>query len=70
MKWIAAPLIFLFLGCGVKGDPRPPLEPAVIGSGQPRFSKATEKLKLKKKNQNYKNEDDWNEPSDFEEKPE
>ncbi len=35
------------IGCGVRGDPEAPLEPAEIGRGQPVFQKATEELNIK-----------------------
>jgi hypothetical protein len=52
------------LACGVKGRPQPPLTPALLGRGQPSFSKATEKVKVKKRNQK-KIEGDFEEPDDF-----
>lgn len=43
-------IISLLLGaCGVKGKPQPPLTAPVLGRGEPNYSKATEKVKLKKK---------------------
>lgn len=32
-------MAMIFLACGVKGDPRPPLEPTFVGSGQQDFQK-------------------------------
>jgi len=48
-------------GCGVKGKPQPPLTAPVLGRGEPNFSKATEKVKLKQKPK----APDWDEPGDF-----
>lgn len=31
---------FILLGCGVKGDPLPPIEPPHLGRGQPTFKEA------------------------------
>lgn len=31
-------------GCGVKGDPLPPVEPAHIGRGEPTFNRATREI--------------------------
>lgn len=63
-------VVFAMLGllssCGVKGKPLPPTTPPVLGRGEPNFSKATGKLKLKKK-KNPKIEGDFDEPSDFSE---
>lgn len=45
------------LGCGVKGRPLPPLNPAPIGRGEPALKETDSKRNLKKKNiQNYDNE--------------
>lgn len=51
--------IFIFflslLGCGVKGSPLPPLNPAPLGRGEPTFKESTSKKSTKKtipKNQN------------------
>ncbi len=42
-------LFSLFISaCGVKGQPQPPLTAPVLGRGEPSYSKATEKVKLKK----------------------
>lgn len=34
------------VACGVKGDPRPPIEPANIGRGKPSFKKVGKELKI------------------------
>lgn len=47
--------------CGVKGKPQPPLTAPVLGRGEPNYSKATEKVKLKKK----PTTPDWEETEDF-----
>lgn len=38
------------LGCGVKGRPLPPLNPAPIGRGEPALKETDIKRNLKKKN--------------------
>jgi hypothetical protein len=53
-------------GCGIKGKPLPPLNPPVLGRGEPHFSKATEGVKIKKKPPAF----DWQEPEDFPEERE
>ena len=64
-------LPFLFAACGVKGNPQPPMEPPVLGRGEPNFSKATEDLKIKKLKKKKSEELDpsWDETQDFSEKP-
>jgi hypothetical protein len=52
--------------CGVKGKPMPPLTAPVLGRGEPNYSKATENVKLKKKNI----PSDWEESDDFTEEKE
>lgn len=60
-------LIILGLGaCGVKGKPQPPLTAPVLGRGEPNYSKATEKVKLKKKPIPA----DWEENDEFPEEKE
>ena len=44
MKLIGILCIFVSLGCGVKGDPKPPVTPAALGHGQPSFKRATKAL--------------------------
>lgn len=39
--WLSM-LSFVFVGCGVRGRPQPPLTPPEIGRGQPSFKRATE----------------------------
>jgi hypothetical protein len=53
-------------GCGVKGKPQPPLEPPLIGRGEPVFSEATQDIQIQKKAP-VKIPDDWDDPKDFEE---
>lgn len=36
-------------GCGVKGDPLPPLRPTELGRGRPTYKRATEKIEIKEK---------------------
>lgn len=38
-------LVILISGCGVKGKPLPPLEPAEIGRGAPTYKRAAEQAK-------------------------
>ena len=38
--------LLLATGCGVKGDPLPPLTPAELGRGQPTYRRATEEIDL------------------------
>ena len=61
-------LIFLSLGCGVRGRPLPPENPPPLGRGEPSFKKATEKVVLPTKKKREAPADDWNEPEDFQEK--
>lgn len=35
------------MGCGVKGDPLPPEEPAYIGRGEPSFKKAVQRFDIR-----------------------
>lgn len=35
-------------GCGVKGDPLPPLTPAELGRGRPTYHRAAEEIKIEK----------------------
>lgn len=54
----------ILVGCGVKGKPLPPLEPPMIGRGEPSFSDAASDVNLKK-TKSKKIKDDWNEQKDF-----
>ncbi len=36
--------VLFISGCGVKGDPKPPLTPAALGHGQPSFKRSTKAL--------------------------
>lgn len=45
-----------FAGCGVKGSPLPPLNPAPIGRGEPTYSEATQKSSKDKK-RTYRNQE-------------
>lgn len=47
----------LTIGCGVKGDPMPPLSPTVLGHGEPSYQKATEKIRIKKRDKSDKKKD-------------
>lgn len=38
--------LLLVAGCGVKGDPLPPLEPVSIGRGQPSYGKVMNEVPL------------------------
>jgi len=57
---------FMMSACGVKGKPQPPLTAPVLGRGEPNYSKATEKVKLKKKPIPL----DWEESDEFPEEKE
>ncbi|WP_374076602.1 hypothetical protein [Bdellovibrio bacteriovorus] len=55
---IALILAFLLpLGCGVKGRPLPPLNPAPLGRGEPTFKDAQKKPTKKSTLQNQDQED-------------
>jgi len=43
-KLVLAIFYLAFMACGVKGDPRPPLQPIEIGRGRPTFDKATQAI--------------------------
>ncbi len=42
--WPGIIVILLAAGCGVKGDPKPPLTPVALGHGQPSFKRATKNI--------------------------
>ena len=71
MKKVILILTLFCAGCGVKGNPQPPIEPPTLGRGEPNFSKATEDLKIKKLKRKRSEELDpsWDETQDFTEKP-
>lgn len=50
-----------FVGCGVKGSPLPPLNPAPLGRGEFRFKEA--EMKKSSKKQKLKNQIDNDNPS-------
>jgi len=56
IKWIffLGSLTFL-VGCGVKGDPQPPLTPAALGRGEPTFKDAVKEVKPVKINKEDEN---------------
>lgn len=54
-------LSICWTACGVKGKPQPPLTAPVLGRGEPSFSKATEKIKVKRKAR----PSDWDENGEF-----
>ena len=60
-------LLFILCGCGVKGNPQPPLQSPVLGRGEPNFSKATESVRIKKLKNKINNSSDpeWDESADF-----
>ncbi|MEZ4871413.1 MAG: hypothetical protein R2827_04030 [Bdellovibrionales bacterium] len=60
-------LVFLMFGCGVKGDPRPPLKPTDIGRGRPGFKGALNVQDMQT-NQNENNEESDDEEEDEREK--
>jgi hypothetical protein len=65
LSWISI-FCLILPACGVKGKPMPPLTAPVLGRGEPNYSKATEKVKLKKKPL----PSDWEESEDFPEEKE
>ena len=44
--WILGLILGVLSGCGVKGDPKPPLSPAEIGRGEPTYRRAQRKLNV------------------------
>nr|BFD57933.1 hypothetical protein CKG001_00400 [Bdellovibrio sp. CKG001]BFD61360.1 hypothetical protein BdHM001_00410 [Bdellovibrio sp. HM001]BFD65018.1 hypothetical protein HAGR004_00400 [Bdellovibrio sp. HAGR004] len=46
---ILAALSLAMFGCGVKGRPLPPLNPAPLGRGEPTFKDSTSPTPVKKK---------------------
>ncbi len=53
-------LIAPLAGCGVKGRPLPPLNPAPIGRGEPSYKESTQKKPVKKNN-NYRDQEETSE---------
>lgn len=43
---VSVGFILFNFGCGVKGDPKPPLSPTEIGHGQPSFYRASKNFKI------------------------
>lgn len=41
-------VVFLQLGCGVRGDPMPPEKPVALGRGKPNYDRATENMAFPK----------------------
>ncbi|OFZ13787.1 MAG: hypothetical protein A2Z20_05965 [Bdellovibrionales bacterium RBG_16_40_8] len=52
------------LSCGVKGDPRPPLNPPELGRGKPTFKKALQKIDFQK-NKPVQKEDEEKDEKDL-----
>jgi hypothetical protein len=52
------------VGCGVKGDPLPPLKPSTLGRGEPTYRKATEKIPLQDIHTDEDNLKEQREPED------
>ena len=46
-------------GCGVKGDPLPPEKPTPLGRGRPTYKRATEGIKLQKRQTNTETGQDY-----------
>ena len=68
LNWTFFTLVALMTAaCGVKGKPLPQLTPPVLGRGEPSLSKASDGVKLKKKNTNSQGEPDWDDDEDFKE---
>lgn len=55
-SWMIISLILI--GCGVKGDPQPPLKPAHLGRGEPTFKDAVKEVKPAVIKENAEDEDD------------
>jgi hypothetical protein len=64
MKSVGLIVILFSFGCGVKGKPMPPMNPPVLGRGEPSYSKATQGLPIDPKKKK-KIQDDWDEKPDF-----
>ena len=47
-----------FFGCGVRGDPKPPLQDAYIGRGKPSYRDAVKDLEIKVPKRGKKNDTD------------
>lgn len=47
MKTLLLLITLCVLGCGVKGDPLPPLTPPGLGRGKPTFKKASKNIDIK-----------------------
>lgn len=47
-SFLAATALVFVAGCGVKGDPLPPEQPAELGRGRLTYRRATEGLKIEK----------------------
>jgi hypothetical protein len=62
---LLAIMTFVLMGCGIKGDPKPPGVPVEIGRGKPTYRKAMKKVKV-----DYKNDDDESDEKDKEEEDE
>ena len=52
-----AVLAFMDLGCGVKGVPLPPENPPSMTTGQYNYKKATDNIRVKRKDDNQKSEE-------------
>lgn len=57
-------VLLALAGCGVKGRPLPPLNPAPLGRGEPVYSDATKKKAPVKKLRTHPDEDETPYPED------
>lgn len=58
-RFVVLMMSAMFLaGCGVKGSPLPPLNPAPLGRGEPTYSEATKKEAPKKRLHKEQNPDE------------
>jgi Prokaryotic lipoprotein-attachment site len=64
LKGLLAVVSLVIAGCGVKGDPKPPETTPYIGTGQPNYRKAAEKIPLQKYSPSEDEEKEEKEPED------
>lgn len=59
-------LAFVLSACGVKGDPLPPEKPSELGRGRPTYKRATEGIKVERKQYPADDDDERDEERDEE----
>jgi predicted small lipoprotein YifL len=57
-RYVMCFLLLALAGCGVKGRPLPPLNPATLGRGEPTYSEATKKKPNKKNSSKSQDQDE------------